>query len=396
MSPAKASTRPKGALKTGAEPAPKRWTGLEGYRGLLAIAIVFFHANQHSRDETGRYAFVFGDGWPNTILNNLDMAVAAFFVLSGFLVSRSLLAAAVAGDAGPGVRMFLRRRVARIAPQYWIAIIIVWFSRYNGQPEQWLSLAEHLSFTQVFDTRHIYWDIGPAWFLADAMLMYVATGLLGSALVRVCRRIPRRGMRIGLLGGVIFLLIGASVAYKWIAAYGLSLPATNYAAYYGPLAKLDLFAIGMLLALIELTGGLAPLVRSAGRRMTAVLLGALVIAESVRLRRTTELGDLFFFTQCALGFALITAVLVTSQSKGLISRVLSSRVLQWIGLVSFSLFLWHEPVMLWLSNDLHLLSFNTTSTFVLNATVLLIVSLAVASVSRTVIDPPKRTSVEEA
>ena len=63
-----------------------RFEGLEAYRGIAALLLVVFHAYQYTREGTGRYAY---EGTPlGALFGSLQLS-GWFFVLSGFLISRS-------------------------------------------------------------------------------------------------------------------------------------------------------------------------------------------------------------------------------------------------------------------------------------------------------------------
>src|SRR6185312_15424887 len=100
-------------------PAPAgRVPGLDGLRGLAALAVVVLHVWMYTEANTpGHPVFV------DAVLGELRVAVGLFFVLSGFLLARPWIAAARGERALPDLRRFALKRLARIGPAYWVALV---------------------------------------------------------------------------------------------------------------------------------------------------------------------------------------------------------------------------------------------------------------------------------
>src|SRR3954470_10553003 len=120
-----------------------RLASLDGLRGLAALTVFLFHGwlytmprpDASSRSSLGDYA-----------AHELRLGLVAFFVLSGFLLSRPWFAAALDGRRPPAVRRYVRARVARIAPAYYAAlagsILLLW--GLSGTPGLRLPPAQEL------------------------------------------------------------------------------------------------------------------------------------------------------------------------------------------------------------------------------------------------------------
>lgn len=87
---------------------------LDTMRAVAAVAVLATHTAYWAGDYTEP---VWG-----TALARLDIGVAVFFVLSGFLLSRPWFAREAAGLARPSTRTYLWRRLLRIAPVYLLAV----------------------------------------------------------------------------------------------------------------------------------------------------------------------------------------------------------------------------------------------------------------------------------
>ena len=107
---------------TPAAPIDKVETGptfpvLDTLRAVGALAVLTTHATFQSGDYVRHGAL-------GTLFSRLDVGVAIFFVLSGFLLSRPFLARAANGDAHPSVRHYYRKRLLRIYPLYVFTVIL--------------------------------------------------------------------------------------------------------------------------------------------------------------------------------------------------------------------------------------------------------------------------------
>lgn len=323
--------------------APPRFQ-LDAYRAIAASVVVVFHAYQFNRRPP------VGE-WPmegtyfHGVMIATDLAVSLFFVLSGFLLGTPYARTCIDGGPPRSARGFLLRRLVRIVPLYYIVVLTVWCLTNPKLPGDWRDLLQHLTFTHVYSQDKIFYTDGPAWSLADEVHFYLLLAVLGALAQRVCRRLHSRRARISLLLGGIAVLIGVSAAYKLWALYVLEAPKDAWPVWFGPLAKLDIFAVGLLLAVAGAAG-----VRLQHRltRVVTTLGGFGVLALALSLRPPHNEPDPFVHSVVAVGCALLVAS--TALSGGPQPRWLSWRPLVVVGLSSYSLYLWHEPVLRVLSS----------------------------------------------
>jgi peptidoglycan/LPS O-acetylase OafA/YrhL len=89
-----------------------------------------------------------------------------------------------------------------------------------------------------------------------------------------------------------------------------------------------------------------------GVRAAAVPLGLLAcLATAAMTPFSDELGYSFYNTLMAFAFACLLALVVLptgGERPSLLVRVLETRPFVWAGLISYSVFLWHEPLVHWL------------------------------------------------
>ncbi|EHR01340.1 acyltransferase family protein [Bradyrhizobium sp. WSM471] len=101
----------------GAE-AVMRFALIDALRGIAALSVLFFHAF------AGGHTPLLHDRLPNLVqwpLNHGNLGVSVFFVLSGFVISHSLLSVDL--TRGMAARFMLRRSL-RLDPSYWFAIAV--------------------------------------------------------------------------------------------------------------------------------------------------------------------------------------------------------------------------------------------------------------------------------
>src|SRR5436190_23711067 len=91
---------------------------IEPLRGVAALSILVYHAGAFARDDRR-------GGWWDAIVGHLHVGVPIFFVLSGFLRYRPFVAARVGQGRVPSIGGYALRRIARIIPAYWAALVIL-------------------------------------------------------------------------------------------------------------------------------------------------------------------------------------------------------------------------------------------------------------------------------
>jgi peptidoglycan/LPS O-acetylase OafA/YrhL len=316
-----------------------RLASLDGLRGLAALSIFVFHGWLYTMprpDASDRSSL--GD----LVVHELRLGLVAFFVLSGFLLSRPWLAAALEGRRPPDLRRYVRARVARIAPAYYAALVgsiaLLW--GLSGTSGVRLPPAEELPlffvFAQNFDASTVMKLNPPTWSLAVEVCFYAVLPVLGWLAHRMAPR--RRAQALAPLA-----LLAAGLLFNWaIAGRGLGMTASKTLA-----AMLPYFALGMLAALALHGRTLA-----AGRRRALVAGGlALVLADATAKAAVAggghDVGHLFVIIRdlpSAVGFALVIGAVASARA----GRVLGGRVLAGLGAISYGFYLWHVPVLLFM------------------------------------------------
>ncbi|WP_128428244.1 acyltransferase family protein [Streptomyces cyaneus] len=320
---------------------------LQGFRGLAALSTVVFHVWQqyYVYDAQGAHPPV--DNPYLGALISLEV-IDLFFVMSAYLLTLSYARAAIDGeDRTRPARDFLFRRATRILPLYFLAVLLVWSLRNPSLPGDWRDLLEHLTFTHVFDQQRIFYTLGPTWSLSLEIAFYLTLVAVGPPAIRACRRLRTRRARVLLCASGCAALYLAPVAWIAVAHHALGIPHTNWPVYFGPQARLGGFAAGMLLAVLLVALGERGRIGARPATVSAVTAAAGLYALSYYSDPENTWHTYYHPLAALLWFALLYATLhIRTPARPGWHALLRSRWLTGVGLVSYSLYIWHEPLML--------------------------------------------------
>lgn len=350
---------------------------LEGMRGFASVGVLITHV----AFQTGAaHDAIIGRVWAR-----LDLAVALFFALSGFLLWRSHAAAARGIGRRPSTVRYFVSRGSRILPAYWVVVILVlWL--LPGAGGGWSVWWSNLLLLQVFVPLTLTEGLTQLWSLSVEIAFYVLLPLLALLVVRL--RGPAARFRIPLLLAASVL----ALAWAWVPVPTPDhINHTNWLPGFVPW-----FAAGMILAEL-VTGPETWVHRLAARRrlMGAVAVVAFALA-ATPLAGPQTLTDLAAWEYCnkiALGaimsFALLAPLTLAPRKH---HRILASTLSLAVGRWSYGLFLWHLAVMSIVFPVFGLPQFAGHFWFVLVVT--LVLSLAIASASYALVEEPARAAFQ--
>jgi peptidoglycan/LPS O-acetylase OafA/YrhL len=380
--------------------------GIEGLRAIAAGSVLVFHSWAFSAPR-GKAV----DAGPlNHVLPDLAFGVTLFFTLSGFLLYRPFAAAVLRGQPLPSIGKYLRNRALRILPAYWVILLIsavvlgsVLVPTGTGELENGALRDPDLIARSAFFLQYVHADtvligIGPAWSLAVEVVFYLALpGLALTALVlgRTCA--SRGGRRLAVLAPPALMLVvglsgkaAAANVFPGVGAYAGWRSDWHSVLERSIWTHADLFAFGMAVAVLRVDSEDHLLRLPRHWAKGAVLVGLLAYGLTAHYTLTSEqLSYSPWNTVMALACAMLLSLVVlpaTRFQKSRLVRVLEWRPLVAAGVVSYSVFLWHEPLVRWLSA--HGLTLAGRTGFVVNTIVLATLTGALAFLTYRYVEAP--------
>ncbi|MGQ0840663.1 acyltransferase family protein [Actinokineospora sp.] len=321
---------------------------LDGLRAVAAFAVLTTHVGFDAGLPTGT-------GLAGAITSRLDLGVAIFFALSGFLLYRPFVASALTDKPTPDVRRYLLRRAARILPAYWvaaIAVLVVFNRQWLHTPLDW---AIPLGLTHIYFPLRLPLGLEQTWSLATEAVFYVLLPVFAFVLGRLARgagpatraRAQLAGLAVLALGGYVWSALIHAAPFAPATLSGMWLP-----------GYLPWFCAGMALAVIaewartddrpaEWLGTIAAvpgtcLLIAGGAFVVACtpLAGGKTVLESTR--PWEALAKTLLYTVIA---AMLLVPLITATPHPRTRLILANPVSRFLGRISYGIFLWHLPVL---------------------------------------------------
>jgi peptidoglycan/LPS O-acetylase OafA/YrhL len=311
--------------------------GIDGLRGLAAAVVLVHHsllvvpelaAPHYSHEATGTgvaYALLFS---PAHLLWIGPEAVFVFFVISGFVLTRWVRRDPTFGWLGYGLSRALRLYGPVVAAVAFAAITIALVPRDGHLPSRWLQLHDvgYTVSTFLRDVLLVTGDTGivsPLWSLRWEVVFSV---LLPLVVLIVRPRLP------------LLLLLGCGVLVTLSAIFDIS-----------ALAYLPAFVAGAVLATHEHDVDLL-MDRMAARRASAWTGPA---AFGLGLLLLTSYWLLLPLVGYSLAWVVSRPAILAGAVLMLLCAIhwppfrgfLSTRAMRWLGAISFSLYLVHEPII---------------------------------------------------
>lgn len=316
-----------------------RFPCFDGLRAIAAVTVLLVHTSFPS-------GFTTRNQFWGAFTARLEIGVAVFFLISGFLLYRPFVRAHLAGRPGPAVALYLRRRMLRIVPAYWVALFFAAYVLHVVPHIHGVKGAVvYFGFLQIYSRSYILHGISAAWTLCVEVSFYLFLPLYAALIARLGGRVRTQVAGVAALFGISLVWKAALVTRPTVQQTG--------AMTWLP-AQLDLFALGMALAVASVwwTEHHPEPAVLVSRHLPAwswsAALVCLVVVSHVGLPRvpvyTETFGQLIVRQWLYAGFAvfLLLPAVFGPQADGWIRRLLQSKPLVATGLVSYGVYLWHE------------------------------------------------------
>ena len=264
--------------------------------------------------------------------------VTVFFFISGFLITRLLLAESQNSGTVDIKNFYIRRFIRLIPALYFMLIIILGLQFITASPiKVWENIA---AFTYTMNYREVYMafvgleragPFGHLWSLAVEEHFYLLFPLLVLAFHKKQK----------LLIKICFFLCAAIFVWRGFNHYVLEFPIHyNYVATD---ARMDSILYGCLFSLllnqksywpvIKRFVGFTPLI------LSAIVLLVCFVYRDIGFRQTAR----YSLQGIAIGVGVLNLYFLGALKP--IIRLLETAPLKWTGKVSYGLYLWHVPAM---------------------------------------------------
>lgn len=317
---------------------------LTGLRGFAALVVLTVHV-------AGRTDFPF--------IGIHGYGPVSLFVLSGFLLYRPWSRWALGTGTAPSVRLFARHRLGRILPAYLAVLLIVAVVLPDSQPNGVDGWIRSLTLTHTTASDGLRPGMEHTWSLGTEVSWYVALPLIGALTVWVAHKVtPSSRSRVVL--GVFALAVPASAAWRWwletrdlnpLFTYSFWLPGFMVCFLGGAsvchVLQADRFGITR-----------SRLVRGLGERHAWALLCLSVVVFAIG---NSPLGGPWdyvpaTFAERQVRFTCVTVLALllligtaVGTPRSPFTRFMSMTWLVAIGRWSYSIYLWHLPVIVLLA-----------------------------------------------
>ena len=338
---------------------------IQGLRALAAMLVVVYHV------------------WFGRVSGGVDV----FFLLSGFLVTGQLLRSSERG--GLKLRRVWARMATRLFPAaLFVLAVLLAVAPFLLQPNQWgqtiyeiVASALYLENWALVSASADYFAahneasvVQHFWSLAIQGQFYLVWPLVVVAVAVVARRFgwPVRKALLGAVAAIFVVSLAFSV---------LLTESDQQLAYFHSLTRAWEFALGGLLVF-----GVADL---ALPKAVRVLLGWIGVLGLVSCGMLLQVGTMFpgyvalWPTLCAA--AVIVAA--TSGSRVGVDRFLSTKPLEYLGNLSYALYLWHWPVLV-----LYLVARDRVEVGLVGGAGIIALSLVLAALTYHFVEEPARRS----
>lgn len=352
---------------------------LDGVRAFACICVVVFHLNFAARAVNVWHPIHDLGSLVGAVALAGQSGVALFFILSGFLLFMPFAKAMLFGSTWPSARLFYLRRAFRILPAYYVSLLILILLSHPEylQVSHWKEMGLFLSF--FMDVPGTYQSInGPYWTLAVEVQFYMLLPLLALGISWLVRSGSPQQRMVKVMLCLVGVMVWGLLSRYW-GNYFLTHPSQTLLVprvvinvllpfVYGNAGKyLEVFAVGMFISTYYIFAKntdsesrwnlgmrrFSPILWGIGLALLCFM--ALWHFYTWYFNYTMHFFDPYrellvqsydeWSQMCyAIGFGL--CVLATLFGPAYIKRPSELAPIRWLGLISYSLYIWHDPLLI--------------------------------------------------